>query len=362
MSLGAATALSVAGALAASAPANAWPWRYVPKPNPNSLEYRRSWALHAIGADAAYAAGYTGRGVRVALVDCGIQRRKADLGRNLSRESTDVVPMRLAHLRDSHGDWVAEPLGSRLDSGGIIGVAYRATLLEIRADMDGGYKGECAFWPSDVARALDYAAAHDARIVVLPMQAKHALGADFEAALTRVVQSGAVVVVSAGNDALESPSWPALYAADPRFASSMVVAGAAGYDGDMTKWSNRAGVARARYVLAPGEWILTDCAARCDFAFGTSFAAPFVAGAIALMMEAHPELSGPDAAERILAAARPLGGPGSEAVYGRGMLDLARAFGRKDPPPQGEVAEGRRGFQPQTSERKPPHPLRGSSP
>jgi hypothetical protein len=43
-------------------------------------------------------------------------------------------------------------------------------------------------------------------------------------------------------------------------------------------------------------------------------------------MEAHPELSGPEAAERVLVAARPLGAPGSEAVYGRGMLDLTHAF------------------------------------
>ena len=312
----------------AAPPALAWPWTRVPKPSPDSLEYRRSWALQAIGAEAAYAAGWTGRGVRVALVDCGVERRKADLGRNLSRESADILPVRLAHLSDPHGDWVAEPLGSRLDGAGIVGVAYRATLLEIRADMDGGYKGECAFWPSDIARALDYAVDHRAQVVVLPLQAQHALGPRFEAALGRVVQSGAVVVVAAGNDTLASPAWPALYAADPRFAAGMLVAGAAGYDGLITAWSNRAGAARARFVLAPGEWILTDCEARCAFASGTSFAAPFVAGAVALMLEAHPELTGAQAAERVLAAARPLGPPGSEAIYGRGMLDLSRAFAR----------------------------------
>jgi subtilisin family serine protease len=329
-SLRTAAAVALAAAVGCAATgAGAWPWRWTPKPQADSLEYRRSWALRAVGAEAAYAAGWTGKGVRVALVDCGVERRKADLGRNLSRESVDMAPARLAHLNDPHGDWVAEPLGSKLDGQGIVGLAYRATLLEIRADMDGGYKGECAFWPKDVARALDYAVDHHARIIVLPLQAQHPLGGAFEAALARAVRSGAVLVVSAGNDTLPAPSYPARYAADPRFAAAMVVAGAAGVDGQITAWSNRAGDARARFVLAPGEWILTDCAKTCQYATGTSFAAPYVAGAVALMMEAHPELSGPDAAERILAAARPLGPPGTEAVYGRGMLDLARAFGGK---------------------------------
>jgi subtilisin family serine protease len=291
------------------------------------MEYQRSWGLDAIGADAAYAAGYTGRGVRIALVDCGVSRRGTDLGRNLSRESADVVPVRAAHVEDRHGAWVAEPLGARLDGEGTVGVAYNATLIEIRADMDGGHNGECAFWPSDVARALDYAVARRARIAVLPLQAQHPLGAAFEAALARAAQSGMVVVVAAGNDTLTSPAWPARYAEDPRFAAAMVVAGASTLTGEIAPWSNRAGEARARYVLAPGERVMTDCGEKhCQLATGTSFSASFVAGAIALIMEAHPVLSGPQAAERALAAAHPPAGTGTDTVYGRGVLDLHLAF------------------------------------
>ena len=298
----------------------------VARPRPDSLEFRRSWPLRAIGAEAAYAAGYTGRGVSIALVDCGLGHRPRDLARNLSAQSVDLFPQRHAEVDDRHGYWVAQPLGSRLNGYGTVGVAYNATLLEIRADMDGGHEGQCAFWPSDIARALDYAAEQRARIVILPVEGKHPLGAAFEAALGRVIASGAVVVVAAGNGRLDGPAWPAAYSADRRFSKSMVAVGAATFEGNITDWTNRAGAARDRYVLAPGEWILTDCRQTCRYASGTSFAAPFVAGALALVMEAHPELDGPAALERLLASARDLGTPGPDEIYGWGVLDLGKAF------------------------------------
>jgi subtilisin family serine protease len=316
--------LAMLPALGAATAANAW--GRAARPRADSLEYQRSWGLEQVGAQAAYAAGYTGRGVRVALIDCGVSRRDANLGRNLSRDSADLNPLRAAHLDDRHGDWVAAPLGAALDGRGTVGLAYNATLLEIRADMDGGYKGECAFWPRDVARALDYAVKHKARIVTLPLQARRPLGSAFEAAMTRAVQAGVVVVIAAGNEAAIEPSWPARYALDPRFASAVVVAGAATFTGEFAPWSNRAGDAQGRYLLAPGEWILADCKARCGLASGTSFAAPFVAGALALVMEAHPELSGPQVADLVLTTARPLTSAGDPAVWGRGMLDLHRIF------------------------------------
>lgn len=308
--------------IAAPAPAGAWGHR----PSTDSLGYKLSWGLNAIGAEAAYKAGYTGRGVRIGLIDCGLEGANRHVMRNVSRESGDVVGVRYASVVGQHGPWVAEPLGASLNGRGIIGVAYDATLLEVRADMDGGYKGECAFWPRDVAQALDYAVAHRARIVVLPMEAEHPLGEAFEAALGRLAKSGAVAVIAAGNEQQGQPAWPAQYAADPRYEGSVIVAGAATFKGEMAPWSNRAGATRDHYVLAPGQWVLTDCTDKCHIASGTSFAAPFVAGAIALMMEAHPELSGPAAAARVLAAARDMGEPGVDAVFGRGMLDLTHAF------------------------------------
>lgn len=294
-------------------------------PRVNSDEYRRSWGLEAIGAGSAYRVGLTGRGVNVAVVDCGMGTAQRELRRAV-RSSTDVVEAREGREEFRHGSFVAGPLVSRLDGRGMVGVAYNASLISVRADVPGGFEGGCAFRPSDLANALDYAVGQQARIVVLPMQARKPLGRKFEAALERVTESGAVVVIAAGNWTGSEPSYPARYATDPRYAGSIVVAGALSYYGALTPWSNRAGAARAWYIAAPGEWVLTDCKAKCALVSGTSFASSYVAGALALAMEAWPQLSGRDTVAHLLEAARDAGAAGVDPVYGRGVLDLARVF------------------------------------
>ncbi len=72
-------------------------------PRVNSDEYRKSWGLEAIGARAAYDAGLTGKGVTVAILDCGIALAQRDVLKNVSRHSTDVVPGRKLPLTDPHG-------------------------------------------------------------------------------------------------------------------------------------------------------------------------------------------------------------------------------------------------------------------
>ena len=314
--------LALAAVLAAWLPATA----DARGPRIHSDEYKKSWGLEAIGARAAYQAGYSGKGVTVAIVDCGIAKAQGEVLRNVSRKSTDVVPDRRLPISDPHGAYTAAPLAAALNGRGMVGVAYNATVLAIRADVEGGLFGRCAFKPSDLARGLDYATAQGVQVVVLPLQHGKPLGAPFEAALKRTVDAGAVVVIAAGNRNGPDPSWPAMYAVDPRFTGAIVVAGATGYYGELTSWSNRAGQVKPWYVAAPGEWVLTDCKAKCALVSGTSFSTSYVAGGLALMMEAWPQLSGREVAARLLATARDAGDAGVDDVYGRGVLNLGGAF------------------------------------
>lgn len=299
----------------------------VPRPRLRSLEYRLNPALSIIGADRAYAKGATGSGVTIAVIDTGISGARPDLRPNLSPRSIDLISDRHVSGEDErHGGDVAGLLASALDGSGTVGVAYRANILSIRADIDGSCARQCAVRGADLSRGIDYALDSGARIIALALVGGRRLPSA-EAALARAAARGVVVVAAAGNDSGPQPGWPARYAADPRYAGSIVAAGATTWDGQLAKWSNRAGPTMSNYVAAPGQNVIVNCDERfCNLVSGTSYSVAYVAGALALVMERHPELSGPQAAELLLQGARDAGPKGPDPVNGRGLLDVARTF------------------------------------
>ena len=85
----------------------------------------------------------------------------------------------------------------------------------------------------------------------------------------------------------------------------------------------------SRFIVAPGEFILVaDGQGGVTRMSGTSFAAPLVSGTVALIHDRWPWLRDKpaDTADLILSSARDVGAPGTDAVYGRGMLDVAAAL------------------------------------
>jgi subtilisin family serine protease len=301
------------------------------KHNEDSLDrraYRLSWGVRAIGADRLHSLGITGKGVTVAVVDSGLAGASAGLAHSISNASIDIVPGRKdPDHSDRHAVYIAETLVGSPEGEGAVGVAYDAQVLSVRADNDDDCRKECAFSARNLAKAVDYAVSKKVRVIDLSLAGDEPLGARFEASLAKAVKSGAVVVIAAGNDGRSQAEWPGRYAADPRFAGAVVAVGAVNKDGEMASFSNRAGMARASYIAAPGQKVVTDCDAEtCALISGTSFAAPHVAGALALLMQAFPDLTGKQALDLILRSAQGGGSLQGDTVYGRGRLDVYRAY------------------------------------
>jgi subtilisin family serine protease len=290
--------------------------------------YKLSWGVRAIGADRLHALGVTGKGVTVAVIDSGLGADAAGLAKNLSNASIDIVPARKsAAPGDRHAVYIAETLVGSPDGEGAVGVAYDATVLSIRADSDGACDKECAFSSLNLARAMEYALSKKAKIIDLSLAGNHRLGDKFEKALAHAAKAGAVVIIAAGNEGRLDPEWPARYAADPRFAGSVVAVGAVNKQGEMAPFSDRAGLAHASYLVAPGQKVVTDCDPdTCAIVSGTSFAAPHVAGSLALLMQAFPDLNGRQALDLLLRTAATASGSDGDTVYGRGRVDVYKAY------------------------------------
>lgn len=289
------------------------------------LERKLSWGVVAIRADLAHARGITGTGVIVAMIDTGLGTVPEGMFGRLSPASIDLNRDRAQRLPPRHGEQTGTLLAAQRDGRGTFGVAYGATLLSIRADLDGSCDDLCSVRGRDLARGIDYAVAQGAKVIGVPLVGRRPLPS-IEPALARATAAGVVIVAAAGNDAAEAPSWPARYAADPRFARAIVVAGASTIGGAMATWSSRASGTVDRYVVAPGENVVVDCDdVYCRLVSGTSYSVSYVAGALSLLLEQNPALSAQDAARLMLSNTRDLGKRGEDRESGRGLLDVAKA-------------------------------------
>lgn len=290
-------------------------------------EYNRSRALAPIGASTLYAAGGTGAGVTVGIIDTGIDPGHPEFAGAIHSASRDLL--RGGGLADGsgHGTAVAGLVGARRNGVATHGVAFDAELLVVRADHPGSCPSACTFRQDDLAIATDYAVANGARVLNFSLGSDTALAPSLQQSLTAAVAADRVLVLAAGNGSAAAPHQPGAFAVTPAAGGAAIVVGALGEDGTIADFSNRAGSAAEAFLVAPGESLITTAPGGGGAIFtGTSAATPLVAGAAGALLSAAPHLSATDVVAILLGSARDLGAPGTDPIYGRGALDLENAL------------------------------------
>jgi hypothetical protein len=223
-----------------------------------------------------------GRGVRVAVIDSGIDAAHPDLADQVALRENFVDAGEPPP--EAHGTAVAGIIAARAGNGlGIAGVAPGARLLALRACWEmagqpGANDTRCSSFT--LAKALNFAILHDARIINL------SLGGPADRLLQTLVETAAArgsTVVGAADPA-RPDGFPGSV---PGVLTVEAVAGTAPPRG-----SASSGV-RTRMLLAPGTGV-PSClpGARWGFVSGSSYAAAHVSGLAALLAELRP-LAGP---------------------------------------------------------------------
>ncbi|QLQ37703.1 S8 family serine peptidase [Micromonospora robiginosa] len=284
-----------------------------------------------IGAPAAWAAGWTGKGVKVAVLDTGVDLTHPDLAgkvaesRNFSEEANpdDIV---------GHGTHVASIIaGSGAASGGKYrGVAPDATLLSGKVCEEFG----CT--DSAILAGMQWAAAEQhATVINMSLGGWDTPEVDplEQAVETLTAQTGTLFVISAGNDGADGS------VGSPSTADAALSVGAVDRNDDLADFSSRGprvgdGAIKPD-ITAPGVDIVAARAAHGQIGdpvgdryvalSGTSMAAPHVAGAVALIAQQHPGWNAGRYKATLMASARPH--PDQTAFQqGAGRVDVAHAI------------------------------------
>lgn len=301
--------------------------------NVDTAEYRESNAARLSNAQVAWAQGATGAGIRIGFIDTGLNPDLPDLAANLDGASRDVASNRPMSDLFGHGTAVASIAAGVRNDSGLMGVAFGATIIMMRADDPGTCPHSCRFEGEDSAAGIDAARMAGARVINLSIGGNGS--DDLFDAVRRAVNAGIIVVVAAGNGSSASPSVLAQQIGTIG-AGRAIIVGALGAGGTNTEtsdynalvsYSNRAGLSRNHYLAAPGYLIHGLMAnGGIDWLSGTSFSAPVVTGAIALLLEAFPTLTAAQVVELLMISADDLGQEGNDATYGHGRLNIGRAF------------------------------------
>ncbi len=299
----------------------------------DTAEYRANWGLAAVKADSAYARGATGDGVTVAVIDSGIDLTHPEFAGQLHPGSRDMVARPAPSLQDvgGHGTKVAGVVAANRDGAGMHGLAYDGRILALRADAEGSCTPNCTFWHSDLATATTYAVTQGAHVLNYSLGGD-GLGSPFADALANAAANDRILVFAAGNSAGADPLSPASWSASAEARGLALAVGAVDQANSLAWFSNKAGSAKDFFLVAPGVGIATtDLNGGYATVNGTSFSAPHVSGAAAVLLSLAPHLTSRQVVELMLSTATDLGDPGTDAVYGRGMLNLDAALSPQGP-------------------------------
>ncbi len=327
--LAAAAALGIAASLLVAAPARA-----------DAVRDAQYW-LDDYGIRAAWNTTQ-GAGVTIAIIDTGVDGSVPELvgavvgGADFSGLGSPDGQEPVGSEGSGHGTMVASLAAGRGTGpdAGVIGAAPQASILSLSIGFGEGTTSS----DDQIAAAVRYAVDNGADVINMSLT-RNTLDwpESWDDAFLYAMENDVVVVAAAGNRG----SGTTMVGAPATMPGVLTVAGV-DRDGVASFDASSQGITIG--VAAPSEDLVgvVPGGGRVQWN-GTSGATPIVAGIVALVRAAYPELDAANVINRVVSTARPAGEPGSDPLYGFGLVDASAAVTAQVPPvtanPMGDLAE-----------------------
>jgi len=211
---------------------------------------------------------------------------------------------------NGHGTSVAGIIGAEINNKiGIAGIASNVRLLNLRAFDADGYGDD-----DDIASAIIYAVDNGAKVINMSF-GDSKFSNLLKDVINYAVSRGVVLVGSSGNSSSDLPHYPSSF-------SSVISVGATDSSDFAASFSNSGSTLD---LVAPGVDILTTSKDGKYRSFsGTSAAAPFVTGAVGILLGLK-DLSAQEITQILKTTAKDINSPGWDETTGAGRLDLNKA-------------------------------------
>ena len=320
----------------------------------DSAEYSGSYyQASLINTVKLHNLGYTGTGIKIAILDSGFDGLTHNAFDSLDVERKwDFVGQDSDPSGHNHGTKVLSIMAA-LDPGNMIGISPSATYLLGRTEIvQNG--AELRQEEDYLVAGIEWADSLGADIINISLgytRFDDGTGYTYsdlngDTAITTIAadaaaERGISVVVSAGNegpDPWSSDMW--YYVSTPADGDSVIAVGSVNMNGAVSLFSSRGPTPDGRVkpdFMAMGEnvWMVntstTDSYMNSES--GTSYSAPAVSAAIALIMEANPLWSNMQVYDNLKETAVDKGIADADSLYGYGIIDAFSASGKSEPEP-----------------------------
>lgn len=271
------------------------------------------WGYGAIDTSRAAQAGYTGKGVKIAVLDTGISEES---GLKISGGTSTIDGVSSYEDDNGHGTFVAGIIGAK--SKAYKGIAPDASIYAVKVmDKDGNGSTK------SLADGLDWAIREHMDVINLSLSFPQDSPA-VDDLLAKAAEQGITVIVAAGNAGNADGSGDTL--AYPAKSPDTITIAAV--DSNL-KRADFSGTGNQVEFSAPGVGIVSSSiSGKYKISEGTSTAAPFVSGMVAVLKQAYPTLNADQIRTALQLGAIDLGTPGRDPQYGYGLISFDQLIGK----------------------------------